>query len=754
MPKVGNETPAALRTFQAHGVDIDHVEGDVQAKGTCPFCGAEKFFVNTNNGLWDCKVCGLSGNPITFVREVYKLSRSLPRPDYAELLASRKLLSADTLWEWGVTRSPFTQDWLVPGYDEGGKLCNLYRYVPISNGRRKMALLATPELKHGLHMPAQGLDSSKPDLVICEGPWDAMALWEVMKCAKANDDGSLSLTGSDISSLTARTNIIAAPGCAVFTDTWNRLASGKTVYLAYDNDHPRTNPQTNARIEPAGWAGMRRVANVLATAAEPPSAVHCLRWGPGESDHDPTLPSGYDVRDWLTTEPSIQGRIHRLDELWRKVQVIPDDWVGGRSKETAASGGLQLLTVPCQEWAEVRHVWQLAFKWTDGLDRGLACCLAVVLSTETIGEQLWIKLMGPPSSGKTSIAEALAVARQYVYSRSTIRGIHSGYKNDKEGSEDMSLIPKIKNKTLVIKDGDTLLQAPNRDQILAEMRDFFDGVSRTHYRHGMARDYEGIRATFILCGTGGLRALDASELGARFIDVVIMMGIDTDLEREINRRVAHRALRNVSVIANGDPTTRQDPAMTRAKQLTGGYVEYLRQNAQQLLSRVKMADSQVESVIGMGEFVAYLRARPSKKQDEVVEREFSSRLVEQFIRLATCLAAATGTFDLAAGGAAAQQVIRRIAQCALDTAHGRTMEIVELMYREGDRGVLPESMAIWTHQPPKDCERYMRFLRRIKALEVYTPPKEHGVQPARRWRLTARLRDLYEEVTTLAQAPV
>lgn len=752
MPKVGNDTPAALKTFQTHGVDIDHVEGDTQAKGTCPFCGAEKFFINTSNGLWDCKVCGQSGNPITFIREVYKLARQT-RPDYSELLASRKLLDPSTLWEWGVVRSPFTNEWLVPGYDELGKLCNLYRYVRIgNNGRPKMALLAAPGLSHGIHMPAAGLDAGKPDLVICEGPWDAMALWEVMKCAKHTDDGSLAMTGSGASSMLARVNIIASPGCAVFNDTWNKLAAGKTVYLAYDNDHPRTHPQTQARIEPAGWAGMKRVANVLATAAEPPSAVHCLHWGPGESDHDPTLPSGYDVRDWLTTMPTIQGRINRLEELWRKVQVIPEDWVGGRSAESAAKGELTLRTVPCEDWATVQQAWKLAFKWTDGLDRGLACCLAVVLSTETIGEQLWIKLMGPPSSGKTTMVEAIAVAKQYTYSKSTLRGIHSGYKADKEGSEDFSLIPKIKNKTFIIKDGDTLLQAPNRDQILSELRDFFDGVSRTHYRHGVARDYEGIRATIILCGTGGLRALDASELGARFIDVVIMHGIDTDLEREINRRVAMRALRNVSVIANGDPTTRQDPAMTRAKQLTGGYVEYLRRNAQQLLSKVKISEAQLEQVIGMGEFVAYLRARPSKKQDEVVEREFSSRLVEQFVRLTTCLAAATGAFDLAANGSDAQQVIRRIAQCALDTAQGRTMEIVELMYREGDRGVLPESMAMWTHTTPKEAEKFMRFLRRIKAVETFTPPKAHGVM--RRWRLTPRLRDLYEEVFTLGQTTV
>jgi hypothetical protein len=353
--------------------------------------------------------------------------------------------------------------------------------------------------------------------------------------------------------------------------------------------------------------------------------------------------------------------------------------------------------------------------------------------------------------GKTTLAEALAIAKKYVYSKSTIRGFHSGYKSDKEGSEDHSLIPKINNKTFIIKDGDTLMRAPNCAQILSEARDLFDGTSRAHYRHGINRDYENIRTTIILCGTGGLRELDANELGARFIICKIMEGIDETLEKNVNRKVLERALRNVRVIGNGAPETRRDPAMVKSMQLSGGYVEYLRQNAASLLDRVVVSEQQGERIICFGEFVAFMRARPSKKQDEVVEREFSSRLVEQYARLTICLAAVVNDWNVS------DVTMDRVRQVALDTAQGKTLDLTACLYREGDKGATSASLAVWCGEEEDKIRKLLRFLRKIGAVEKLEVGG--GNWPAHlvktgiaRYRLTARLHKLYEEVTGVSHA--
>ena len=51
-----------LNGFKNHGIIFKGTSGN-QAYGNCPFCGKEnKFYANQENGLWDCKVCGLKGN--------------------------------------------------------------------------------------------------------------------------------------------------------------------------------------------------------------------------------------------------------------------------------------------------------------------------------------------------------------------------------------------------------------------------------------------------------------------------------------------------------------------------------------------------------------------------------------------------------------------------------------------------------------------------------------------------------------------
>jgi DNA primase len=56
-----------------------------QTRFNCPFCGEVKmkFYVNTENGLWDCKKCSMTGNPVKFVMTFYEIGF----PDAADVLA-------------------------------------------------------------------------------------------------------------------------------------------------------------------------------------------------------------------------------------------------------------------------------------------------------------------------------------------------------------------------------------------------------------------------------------------------------------------------------------------------------------------------------------------------------------------------------------------------------------------------------------------------------------------------------------------
>lgn len=394
----------------------------------------------------------------------------------------------------------------------------------------------------------------------------------------------------------------------------------------------------------------------------------------------------------------------------------------------------------CSDYKTLTTAWGKALLWTDGLDCALSVMLASILSTRSVGDQLWIKIISPAASGKSTLCEALSTNKKYVFPKSIIRGFHSGFKV--EGGKDASLIAQIKDKTLVTKDGDSLLQSPNLSQILSEARDLYDRVSRTHYRNKVSKDYTGINMTWILCGTSSLQSIDSSELGERFLDCVIMDGIDEDLEDEILWKVVNRASRNLSYESDGAAGGQYDGESAEAMRLTGGYVGHLRENAQQLLSNVKADEKSLRQCIHLGKFVAFMRARLSQRKsriqdEEVVERELATRLVSQHIRLAKCLAVVLNVNRLDV------EVMRRTTKVALDTSRGHTLDVVKGMYKAKSLGLELETIALVTHQTEEKTRKMLRFLSRIGVVWKST---KSGTRGRPRWRLTSRISKLYSEV--------
>lgn len=743
MPKVDGK-PEALRAFLYHGLDLTWTDGGSQAHGDCPLCGkAGKFSVSLETSKWDCKSCAASGNAQTFLRHLHEASlTNTSQQDYEALAQERGLLDRETPASWGAVKSIITDEWLVPGYAPAGPLVQLYRYAPDIQGRRR--LMATPK---GAGVPGHGLFGvplleDKANLIyLCEGPWDGMALWEALRHAKrGHEDGPLEYTGNAAASLLGHASVLAVPSCNVFVEGWAAALAGREAVLLYDSDHPRPHPKTGVLGEPAGYEGTRRVAEVLAVAEMPPAKLSYLKWGPG--GYDAQKETGWDVRDELTAGgPGPGKRVRALAGLLAKVEPIPEAWVSGRSKDAKEKGKLELEELPCSTWKELENAWRRAFQWTSGHSKALSCMLAVATSTEAAGDQLWMRVVGPPASGKSVLCEALSVCKKFVLANSTMRGFHSGYKADSDGQEDVSLLAKARNKTLVTKDGDTLLQAPNLGQILSEARDVYDRVSRTHYRNKMARTYEGHNMTWLLCGTESLRSLDKSELGERMLDCIMIDDMSSEDEDEIGLRIAYRADQDVMLLSNGKG--QDSPEITKAKRLTGGYVSFLRKNAQRLLASVRASDASLRQCQRLAKFVSILRARPSVKQEEKAQRELSFRLVSQLVRLAKCLAVVMNCKTLD------EEIMRRVRAVALDTARGRMLEIFAVLHEHGKAGVETKGIALLTGESEEKQRTRLRFLRDIGAVESFVVQITRGYRSKPRWRLTAATRDLYNEVMGL-----
>lgn len=758
MPKAPKDTPETLKPYLFHGVLLDWDDGDKEAIGDCPWCGRErKFSVNIRTGQWRCFVCAEGtgkggGNARVFIRKLHEESDKATN-QYSELAEHRGLLSPDTLMHWNIVRSIITGDWLVPGYGADGKLNQLYKYF---KAKDRWLLLPTPTLGHQIH-GWNLYDPKKSTVYVCEGIWDGLAWWETLSQAKSTETG-LKATANQGASLLADANVLAIPGCGSVGEPFKRwlpLFAGKKVRLLFDSDHPRENEVTHVLSEPAGYGACRRAVEILLRAKPIPEEVSFLRWGP--EGYNPSLPSGTDLRDVLTgrvrlgkksPETGLAGRLTAAEGLLRLLSPIPENWATAQKKGAAKSSisgrevaeeGLGCL--PCTNYRQLVMAWRKAMKWTEGLDHGLSVALASVASTGSVGDQLWIKIIGPASCGKSTLAEAISVS-PYVVAKSTIRGFHSGYKVEgADGEEvDVSLISQVAGKTLVTKDGDTLLQSPNLEQILSEARDIYDSTSRSHYRNNMGKDYLGIRMTWLLCGTSSLRQIDSSELGERFLDCVIMEGIDDDLEDEILMRVAHRADRALALEATGDITQQYEPEMANAMQLTGGYVNYLRENATDLLSTIDNPDWAKRLCTRLGKFVAHMRARPSSRQDETAEREFAARLVSQHIRLAKCLALVLNRKSVD------KEVMRRVRRVSLDTSRGQTLDLVRHLHGEID-GMENRTLSLLTSRPESKTKEMLRFLKMIGVVDQYVDTSSgKGMARRQKWVLTARMRKLYNEV--------
>lgn len=758
MPKIGvqkvtetsDATPDTLKPYIFHGVQLEWRSGDKEAVGTCPWCDREgKFSVHIEKGTYRCLVCQEGtdkggGNNYTMIRRLHKASMEINASEraYKALAKDRGLLDWESLRKWGVVPSISTRDWLVPGYGPDGKMNQLYRYI--NTGEKGMRLIPTPTMGHQIHS-SDLWNENHSTIYVCEGPWDGIALEEILAHCKQTDEG-LRMTGNPLASLLAKCNVVAVPGCSTFHDSWVSLFAGKRVILCYDSDYPRT--VKGREIPPAGFTGLKKVVEKLSSASEPPAEIQWLNWGVDGYDH--LLPDGYDVRDGLKAGETVDARIRQLDaNIYSRISPVPAEWLaapkgsrGGKGKDGEKES---MVLLECESYAKLIQSWRKAMKWTDGLDHALGTMLAVVSSTKQLGDQLWIKVIGPPSCGKSTLCEAISTAKDYIYSKSTIRGFHSGV--DDGSGEDYSPLLEMAGKTFVQKDGDTLLQAPNLSQILSEARDVYDTVSRSSYRTRKGgSDHSGIRITWILCGTSSLRQLDESELGARFLDCVIMEGIDTDLEDEILLRTVYKAKSAVAIEADGKPETHQEPRMTEAMKLTGGYVCWLRENAAKLLPQVEVSDANQLRIAKYGKFVAYFRARPSKRQEETAEREMAARLVSQHMRLAMCLAVVMNKKNVDA------EIIKRVRRIALDTGRGVTLRIANVLYAHQEEGCEIKYIADKTGQREEDTRKLMRYLKQIGVAELFipevqaNPDNKKKLSPRPRWRMTSPLVRLYRDV--------
>jgi len=144
---------------------------------------------------------------------------------------------------------------------------------------------------------------------------------------------------------------------------------------------------------------------------------------------------------------------------------------------------------------------------------------AIIANVKTGGRPVWLLFVGPPGCGKTLPMMAVKYAPQ-VYMSSAFRpsALISGWGH--KGGEDMSLIPKLHGKILLVKDMSSLLSQHKEvvAEVLGLLRDAYDGSCSRPFGTGVSRDYTS-RFGFIGATTPDIDAYWSLNvrLGERFL---------------------------------------------------------------------------------------------------------------------------------------------------------------------------------------------------------------------------------------------
>lgn len=640
-----------LRAYTYHGL-ILKTEGD-NAKGDCPFCDKENhFFVKVSTGQFNCRRCNAEGNVYSFLEQLWELARKGSSKRLNDLAENRSL-HVESLKRWGIAASPLDNAFLMPQHNLKNKFANLMRIIPVEGS---YVAYSTPGCK--LHLfGTKSLLKQQTTLWVCEGPWDAIALDEALHKVRHTGRSWIAHLGEQHAAKTH--GVIAVPGAGTFNVEWLQFFRNRDVRLVYDNDHP--NKKTGKR---AGWEGMQRVLRIADENGHMAAKLQVLKWG--EKGCDLELENGYDIRDLY----------HGYNDPPSVFQFLESRLVEHKVSSPEKTAAKAIEPTPCETFDDLCSHFSQHLYFTDSLRQSLAVAVATVISTSIPGEQIWIRLIGPPGSGKTTIAECLSVAREFCFPSSILTGFHSGFTGGNGGpKKESSLVPQINGKCVIIKDADTLMNGGNKDRILSELRDIYDGSSRARYRNKKQADYENLRTTFLLCGTDALRSLNRSFLGERFLDCDILG--DSATEEYLDSAISSQ-FEAISSSLRSETNEARGPHSLILKKATYGFLLSLSQRISE--NRVKVPTASVDTgrrIKAMAELLSFCRARVERDRDELSYRpraELATRLVKQFAKLSACLCL---VLDKSIIDKEIMLILRKIMR---DTSHGFQFEVIEKMY--------------------------------------------------------------------------
>ncbi len=652
-----NLSHSNIRTFSQHGFLPTTATGKSQVIGQCIFCGSgrkESFYLNVETKAWDCKICGKKGGFQAWLREIVTYSQGFFRGKVAKDLANKRGLEVATLKNAGIGFNPITNSYILPVMDAKNEKLHDIR---IYKGKR---LLSTAGCKVALYNWHK-TNTSYSKIWILEGEWDGLAMIEAL--AKTNRSAEL---------------VLAVPGANTFKSEWASMFQDMQVTVLYDNDK-------------AGRDGSVKVYNTLQSITRELKFIH---WREKEKE-------GKDIRDvYQLLKKKIPAFFKHIQ---LKLQDLPQ---GADTSHIQINPGKQVFKFEgkghtAQEVYNTYTNW-LELETTDVLD----VLYGTMIANRLPGDPLWLLLVAPSGSTKSEIIMSFDDVQNVTpISTLTPHTLISGASF--AGGGDPSLIPKLDQKILTIKDLTNLLNMNpiQREEIFGQLRDAYDGKASKPFGNGLFRVYESKFG--MICGvTPAIEMYTEGQtaLGERFL----RWSVNPPKTSKDEQRIILRAMRN---------TTQEDGMRDDLKKCATETLAYD-------YNRPPKINSNIETrIVNLAQWTATMRAtiiREKYTRDVLHKpfKELATRLSKQYYKLLL----GVGMFRRISEVTDVEYDILK--HLAISTIPTKMKEFVRIMYTGGrERGWTTRTLSDRIRLPQAVCERTGEDLMMLGMINKHNPNK-------------------------------
>jgi hypothetical protein len=650
-------TSRGLAAFEQHGVRIARTSGK-EACGACPWCGKrDKFFIETERLVWDCKVCGVSGNLDSFFQEAARRNSAGIAPAVlAALSRDRGGIKVTTFAAFGVgyREGEYTYPARMMNAKGEWKICDVRRY------RLKGRPHSTSGAHLGIVIPEALRGSAR--VWVCEGEWDGMAWYQILRELGISDD------------------VISVCGAGNFPRKACGWFGGKDVVFLFDNDQ-------------AGQKGCARAWGMLQGCA---GTMQRLCW---EKVKAAAGKEGFDVRDLCVAT----GWKARSVQMLLQAALTAEAPAGANVDPSTAAAAAELAKEvnPKGKGLVAAEVEKRYRKWLE-----LPSCelldvvFGAVFANRLNSDPLWLFLVGPPGSCKSEILMSMDGA-PLVHCETSLTS-HTLISGMNLGGTDPSLIPKLIGKTLIVKDFTTILSLNQtaRDEIFGTLRDAYDGRTTRRFGNTVNRKYEG---KFGIVG-GVTCVIDSathsnSVLGERFIKYRIRQTGGTFGK---GGDAIMKALDNMFEEPTMRPELREAGITVLDRPVTSEHIPKLPQWFKERCRDLAHLVSALRGTVGRERYTQQILFKPMSEQ--------GTRLAKQFAILASGIAVYRGVDEITEG------IYSTICRVAMDTSPDRQEEIIKQIFLHGGKARTPE-VAGWTRFPQDTCRYVLEDMAMLGLVE-------------------------------------